>query len=126
MGSTKNVLNKTQVVAAGAMTGTSVITSSVVGIAYLDNVGVQLNFTGNPTGTFQVQVSADYQQDSQGVVTSVGNWVSVTLSPAPVASGAANQIYIDMQQLSAPFLRVVYTNASGTGVLNAFVVGKSV
>lgn len=110
------------------MTGTSTITSSVSNIQNLDNIGIQLNFTGTPNGTFFVQVSADYAQQVMGgvaVVTNAGNWITVTLPTTPVASGSANQIYIDLNQLSAPWIRVQYTNTSGTGTLNAFITAKS-
>jgi hypothetical protein len=125
MGGIKNQLLKYQTVTNGSMTGTSTITSAVTNIQNMDNVGIQLNFTGTPNGTFFVQVSADYAQNSQGVVTNAGNWITVTLPTTPVAAGAANQIYIDMNQLSAPWIRFQYTNSSGAGTLNAFITGKA-
>lgn len=106
------------------MTGTSVITSGTVEIINLDNVFVQLDFTGTPTGTFAVQVSSDHSEDAQGNILVAGHWISLILSPAPVASGSADDIGIDLNQLGASYLRVVYTNISGTGVLNGFVSGK--
>lgn len=108
----------------GAMTGTSVITSPAVHILNLDNVYMQLDFTGTPTGTFDVQVSGDHREDQEGNVLVAGHWISLVLSPVPAAAGSANDIGIDLNQLGAPWIRVVYTNASGTGVLNAFVSGK--
>jgi hypothetical protein len=119
-----NRLKSTQIITNQSMTGTSTITSPAIAIQYLDNVYLQLEFTGTPNGTFSVQVSNDYNQDSLGNVTNVGNWVALTLSPAPVASGSANVIGIDMNQLGAPFIRVQYTNTSSTGTLNAFISGK--
>lgn len=117
-------LGKYQLFTNGVMTGTTVLTSPAVHILNLDNVYVQLDFTGTPTGTFAVQVSGDHTQDQEGNVLVPGHWVTLTLSPSPAAAGAANDIGIDLNQLGAPYLRVVYTNASGTGVLNAFVSGK--
>jgi hypothetical protein len=122
----KNELEKTPLIVNGVMTGTSAITSNALNIRFLDNIGVQFNFTGTPTGTFQVLVSADHEQDPEGNVTVPGTFIPVTLSPAPVASGSAGQIYIDLNQLSAPWLEVSYTNASGVGVLNAFATAKAV
>lgn len=120
----KNTLVKFQNVTNGDMSGN--ITSAVTNIQFLDNIGIQLNFTGTPTGTFAIQVSADHVQDSQGAVSVPGNWIALTLSPSPAATGSANQIYIDLNQLSAPYVQVVYTPASSTGVLNSFIVGKEV
>ena len=53
-------------------------TSAVSNIQYMDNIGYQYNITsGAPSGTFSVQVSADYQQDPEGVVTNPGNWIAL-------------------------------------------------
>lgn len=123
MSGRKNTLLSFQNIISGNMALTS-ITSAVTSIQFLDNIGVQLNFTGTPTGTFDIQVSADYAQDSFGNVTNAGNWIGLTFGTAPVASGAASTIYLDLNQLSAPWLRVVYTKTSGTGTLNGFVTGK--
>jgi hypothetical protein len=115
------------------MTGTGVITSPVTCIQWLDNIGVQFNFSGSPVGTFQVQVSADYSQDAQGNVTNPGNWAAVPLTylltgasttATTVPTSVGSPIYLDLNQLSAPWVRVVYTNASGTGTLNAFITAK--
>lgn len=120
----KNVLKPYHAIVAGNMSGN--ITSPVTCIQYLDNCLIQLNFTGTPTGTFSVQVSADYARDDQGNVTNAGNWVPLTLSPSPSAAGAANQIIIDMNEMPAPYLRVVYTFTSGTGTLDMYITAKSV
>ncbi len=104
------------------------ITSPVTNIQFLDNIGVQLHFgaSGSPVGTFEVQVSADYEQDNQGVVLNAGNWIAVTLDPIPVAAGAADDIYIDLNQLSAPWIRVFYDKTSGDGLLTAHITGKMI
>lgn len=117
-------LGKYQLFANGVMTGTSVLTSPAVHILNLDNVYLQLDFTGTPTGTFAVQVSGDHTQDQEGNVLVAGHWVTLVLNPAPAAAGSALDIGIDLNQLGAPYVRVVYTNTSGVGVLNGFVSGK--
>ena len=124
MGSTKNILRAWQAVTNGNMAST--ITSPVTNVQFLDNVGVQLNFTGTPVGTFAVQCSADYAQDSQGVVINAGNWISLPLTPTPTAAGSADQIYLDLNQLSGPWMRVVYTAGSGSGTLNMYVTAKMI
>lgn len=103
------------------MTGN--ITSNAVNIQFLDNVGIQLNFTGTPTGTFAIQVSADFLQFN-GNVQNAGNWI--TLPITAVAAGVANQIYLDINQLSAPYIRVAYTFGSSAGTLDAYVTAKAV
>jgi len=103
----------------------SSITSSVTNIQRLDNIGIQFNWSGAPVGDFAVQISADYAQDTEGNVTNAGNWTPITLSPSP-ATSSGSPIYIDMFQLSAPWLRVVYTRTSGSGTLQATIVGKMI
>jgi hypothetical protein len=123
--SRKNNLLRFKALTGGVMTGTTVLTSAVCGIRWLDNVGIQLTWTGTAVGTFQVQVSANHDEDEQGNVRTAGNWVALDLgSPGPVASGTASSIYIDLTQLSAPFIRVVYTNTSSTGALSVVMTGK--
>lgn len=117
----KKVLKKALVVNEGNMSGN--LTSNVVDIEFLDNIGIQLNFTGTPTGTFGVQISMDYNPQ-----TGAGFWIYLTLptTPAAVAAGASNQIYIDLIQLTAPYIRVKYTATSGAGSLNAYINGKEI
>lgn len=101
-------------------------TSSIVEIKNQDNIGIQLHWTGTPAGAFDFQISSDYSQDTEGNVQNVGNWISLTLSPAISASGAGDDAYVDLNQMSAQYVRVVYTATSGAGVLTGLVVGKGV
>lgn len=132
MSSRKNHLLNFPTIVNGDMSSAS-LTSSVTSIQYLDNVGFQFNFSGSSVGTFQVQVSADYYQDTEGNVVTAGNWIPVTLTyllagtvtvSTTVPTSVGSPIYLDLNQLSAPWIRAVYTKASGTGILNAFVTAK--
>lgn len=77
------------------------------------------------TGVFDVQVSIDYQQDEFGNVQNPGNWIPLPLSPtATVSAGTPTNIYIDVTQISAPFIRLIYTHTSGTGTVAAFITAK--
>lgn len=101
------------------------LTSTITNIQYLDNIGLQLVFTGTPTGSFFVDVSIDHSQSPPTeTVTNNGTWTPITFTSSPVASGAAGNIYIDLNQLSAPWLRVRYVRDSGSGTLNAYVAAK--
>jgi hypothetical protein len=102
------------------------VTSSVVEIKLQDNIGIQLQWTGTPGGTFSVQVSMDYFLDINNNVVNAGTWTTIPLTPPVVASGSPGNAYIDMNQLSAPYIRVVYTAASGAGTLNGFIIAKGV
>jgi hypothetical protein len=119
----KNVLQPVHIIDAGDMSGDLV--SDVVGIAFLDNISVQLVFTGNAVGDFGVEVSLNYREQ-QGYVINPGDWVALPLSPAPVAAGSADDITIDINQVSAPYIRVTYTRTSGTGTVEAYLSGKAV
>jgi hypothetical protein len=119
-----NLLNPEQIITNGAMTGS--ITSPVIETKLQDNIGFQLNWTGAPVGSFSAQVSMDHRQDSFGNVTNAGNWITLPLDPAITASGTSDIAYIDLNQLSAPYVRIVYNFTSGSGTLNAFITAKGV
>lgn len=121
--SRKNFLHY-PIISNGSMASAS-LTSAVTNIQRLDNIGIQLSWTSSPSGTFAVQVSADYAQDAEGNVTNSGNWVPLALSPSP-ATSSGSPIYIDINELSAPWIRVVYTRISGSGTLQATLVGKMI
>jgi hypothetical protein len=134
LASTKRNILKYQSVTSGDMSTTS-ITSAVTNIQLLDNIGIQLNWSGSPVGSFAIQVSADYQQDAEGNVTSTGNWVPLVLTywngttfitDTSVPSSVGSPIYLDLTQLSSAWIRVVYTKVSGTGTLNMFLTAKQI
>ena len=135
MSSRKSNLLKYQNITSGVMTSTAVITSDITSIQFLDNIGLQLNWTGSPTGTFAVQISLDHAQDAQGNVTVAGNWISVpvaylsagsVITAVTIPTSVGSPVYVDLNQLSAPYIKVVYTNVSGTGTLNGYITGKMV
>jgi hypothetical protein len=113
--SRKNILEPYTIFDAEVMTGTATITSPVTGIKYLDNIAIDLSWTGTPDGTFSVQGSLDGT-----------TWNELGFGTSIVASGAAgnHQIYINQ----APFhhLRVAYTNSSGDGELTGKLTAKMV
>lgn len=106
------------IITAGDMSQTS-LTSRVTKIQFEDNIGLQISWTGSPVGTLAVQVSADQI-----------SWISLPTSAFvgtyPVPGTSSSPGYLDINQTSAPFIRLVYTRSSGTGVLNALIVGKGV
>lgn len=115
-------LKKFNTLASGDMSQ-STLTSSVTNINFLHDIGYQFNFTGSPVGDFNVQVSADYEQDNEGNVTNAGSWVSISFSSQPNTT-SGSPVYLDIQGISAPWIRATYTKTSGTGTLNVFITGK--
>ncbi len=107
----KNNLNNVSLFTAGDMSGN--LTSASIDVRWFDNLIIYISWTGTPTGTFTVQVSPDD-----------ATWFDLDLSPAPAASGSADNIRIDMNQLGDSYIRLAYTRTSGTGTLTSKIVGK--
>lgn len=120
-----NLLIPVKIINAGDMSLAS-ITSDITEVKLQDNVGIQLHWTGTPVGTFAFQVSLDHKKDPNGNVLVAGNWVSLPMSPAIAAAGGADDAYVDLNQLSAQYIRVVYTRTSGSGTLDVYVGAKGV
>lgn len=98
---------------------TASLTSNVTPIQWEDNVGIQVTWSGSPVGTFAVQVSLD-QINWATLPTSVFN------GTYPVPGTTTSPGYLDLNQLSASYIRLVYTRGSGSGTLNALLVAKGV
>jgi hypothetical protein len=126
MSGRKNSLLSFKIVSAGDQS-LATVTSTITSIEFLDNIGIQVNIlTGTASGSFDVQISGDHREVN-GNVTVAGNWISLGSSyTATVTSGSPANIYFDLNQLSAPYVRLLYTKSSGTGTFDAFVVGKMI
>jgi len=130
MSGRKSNLKRFKTITTGDMSQAT-LTSAVTAIEFLDNIGYQINFTGSPVGTFSVQISADYDQDQNGNVINAGQWITVPVqqngtSYTLIPTSLGSPMFLDLNQLSAPFIRLIYTKTSGTGTVNAFVCGKMV
>jgi hypothetical protein len=125
----KSNLKTYQTVVAGDMSAN--ITSPVTNILFLDNIGIQLNFSGSPVGNFEIQTSIDYAQDDFGNVTNAGTWIPIELFfngdfASDIPTDVLSPIVINLNQLSFPWIRIVYLATSGSGTLDAFVSAKMV
>lgn len=101
------------------------VSSSPLSIATMSLVGFDISWTGAPVGTFSIEVSNTYEQFPGGQVKTAGNWTALTLSAAVAPAGTPSNGFIDIDSISATWIRLTYTRTSGTGVLNATVSGKS-
>lgn len=119
-----NLVKPVNIITDGDMS--SSITSSVVEIMYQDNIAIQLDWDGTPTGSFEFQISNNHREDILGNVVEEGTWVTLPLDPAITASGSADNALVDLNQLGAAYVRVVYTAVSGSGTLNAVLTAKGV
>jgi hypothetical protein len=119
--SRKNQLQSFAILSAASL-ATS-LTSAVTNIGHLDNIGIQADLvSGDAAGTLAVQVSANYDQDYLGNVLNPGNWNTITSQA--IAAGQPASVYFDLNQLSAPWIRLIYTRTSGTGTITAVIVAK--
>lgn len=123
--SAKTLLIPYNVVPAGNMV--SQIISPPTAVKMTDDIGYSLAWTGAPNGIFSFQCSADYTPGSfpSDYPLNAGTWTNITLSTIITASGTPDNAYVDLQLISAPWVRVVYTPSSGTGTLSVWVTGKS-
>lgn len=94
----------------GAMSGTNTIYSQIIEKSRMDNIGLEVTYTGTPSGTFQVMVS------NSGI-----NFYSLTFSPALTQpTGGPGGYAINLNQLPFKYVMLQYTNTSGTGVLTVY------
>lgn len=98
------------------MSGTATIYTNILEIARMDNVGLELTWTGTPTGTIQVFCS------NSGI-----NFYSLTFNPALAQpAGSASGYLIDLNQVPFKFIYIQYTNASGSGIITCYGQNKDV
>jgi hypothetical protein len=89
------------------------ITSTTQNVQEAVSFSVHGIWTGtSPVGTLDIQGSND------GV-----NFTSVLSSPAAI-SGNSGQIMVNVEKHAYAYIRLVYTETSGTGTLNVYVNGK--
>ena len=94
----------------GGMSSTNTIYSQIVDISKMDNQGLEVTYTGTPTGVFSVMVS------NSGI-----NFYALTYSPALAQpSGSAGGYAVNNNQLPFKYMMLQYTNTSGTGVLTVY------
>jgi len=103
---------------------TTSVNGTPINCQSLSELGFDISWTGSPTGTFGVQVSNTYAQSGEGVVINAGNWNNIVLSTVPAATGTPGTAFINVAEIAGLWLRLNYVASSGTGTLNAVVVGK--
>jgi hypothetical protein len=107
----------------GAMVGTSTITSAAQNIDNLDNVGLEVTWSGTPTG--MLTVLGSISAGLFGVPDDLVNYYAFTFDPAlPQPLGAPGGYLIDLNQVPFTSLEVSYTNTGGDGILNVFLFKK--
>lgn len=101
-------------VLTGTMSGTSTIYTNVYPVLLMDNGGIELTWTGTPTGTISVLMSVS------GL-----NFYSLTFNPVLTQpAGAGGGYLINLNQEPFNYFALQYTNASGTGALTVYATFK--
>jgi hypothetical protein len=96
------------------MTGTSTITSATQNVANFDNMGLEITWTGTPTGTISIL----------GSVSGI-NFYPLTFSPSLTQpAGTASGYLVSLNQFPWPYLQLQYVNSSSTGTLNVYLFSK--
>lgn len=107
----KKVLYSKQIF-ANQVIASGVVQSIKIKMPMLDNISVEIAWTGTPVGTFQVLAS----------VSGINyNPVQVSIKPA---SGSADSTMASFPNQGYQFVLLQYTRTSGSGVLNAWAGGK--
>jgi hypothetical protein len=92
------------------MSGTNTIYSQIIDISRIDNEGLEVTWTGTPTGTFSIMVS------NSGI-----NFYALTFNPALAQpAGAGGGYAVNLTQLPFKYVMLQYTNSSGSGVLTVY------
>mgnify|MGYP003659542436 CR=1 FL=1 len=121
MSGRKDIIQPFQTIVDGYM-AVDVI-STPTNVQYIDRISVLIDFTGTPVGSFFIETSLNYKPPLTDAVDNA-TWVALDLSPAPIAAGVADSIYIDITQTSAPWIRVKYEATSSDGYCQAWISGK--
>ena len=124
--SAKTFIKPFKVLTAGDMSQSS-LTSAITAVQMVDNISYQFVFTGTPTGTFTIEVSADYEpgRSPNSEPANPGHWDTLPITPALLALGTDGSIFVDLNQMGAPYIRAVYSRTSGTGSVDIFITAKA-
>lgn len=97
---------------SGTMTGTNTIYSQILDVSRMDNNGLEISWTGTPTGviSYQASISGSF-------------FFSITLTTSQPA-GSASGFGVNLNQYPYKYLLIQYTNVSGSGVLSSWIQEK--
>ena len=110
-----------KLVDAAAMTGTSVVTSEVFELANAKLWSYQITWTkssGTLAGSYKVQVS-----NNPAAADDITDWADLSGATGSVTDASATAM-VSFEDAPYKFARVVYTNATGVGVLNVHAISK--
>lgn len=98
----------------GVMASTNTIYTNIVDVTIKDNLGVEVTWTGTPTGTLSVMCS-----------NSGRTFYALTFNPVLTQpAGSAGGYLIDLNQVPFKYVFLQYVNASGSGSLTLWLLTK--
>jgi len=107
---------------AADITGTPTIIQRLPGISY------DISWTGTTNGTFSIEVSNTYVQNTDGTAGNAGNWTALPSSSfvgtIPAPAGSPGTGFIDVLGTEAYAIRFKFTRTSGTGTLTVVPCAK--
>lgn len=98
----------------GVMSGTDTIWSQIVDVSRMDDIGLEVAWTGTPTGTLSVLVSIS------GI-----NWNALTFDPVigqPTGSDAGE--FLNLSLVGFKYILLQYVNSSGSGIMTTYMQVK--
>jgi len=103
------------------VSGTTVYRGKATDLGGRKDAAMHLEWSGTPNGTFKVRGSGKPKPDPATDT----DWVDVALDVAIVQpAGSASKDLVDLSAFPFPWVQPVYTNASSTGRINAWVSAK--
>lgn len=91
----------------GTMSGTNTIYSQILDVSRMDNLGLEVAWTGTAVGVFSILTSV-----------SAVNWNALTFSPPlPQPAGADAGYCVSLNQLPFKYILLEYVNSSGAGTI---------
>lgn len=116
MSGRKDVLTPQHIIVAGDMSQATV-TSANMPVMFMDNIGVQVNWSAgsSPVGVIQVQASLD------GV-----NFDALDFGSVINITGNSGSLLININQIPYNQIRVQYIKTSGSGTLDVYMTAKMI
>lgn len=93
-------------------------------VQFLDNMGIQVTWTGTPVGVLKVLVSNDVANPTDGIP--VVNWSELDFGTAIQIDNTNSDLLININQLPFKWIALEYVRTSGTGTITAQFTSKMV
>lgn len=123
----KNALRGVAIMNAHTAAATFDTFATPTNVDFLDNVSIQVSWTGTPVGVLEVYASNDQSAYPLGSATPV-TWSVLSFGTGVVIAidGTQTELIINLNQFDYSWVALKYTRTSGTGTITAKVTAKAV